>query len=94
MDICGAPRLLGRLMHAHTISTRPLFPSPRPGYEAKDLLAPFVEEPLSEVGSVHSANHTITDDQSEKGSNTVVYKLPSRQEGGADTPLPRPGRRP
>ena len=50
-----------------------------------DLLAPLVEEPLSEVRSVLSADHTITDDQSEKGSNTVVYKLPSRQEGGADT---------
>ena len=50
-----------------------------------DLLAPFVEESLSETGSVHSADHTITDDQSEKGANPVVYKLPSRQEEGADT---------
>ena len=51
-----------------------------------DLLAPFMEESLSETGSVHSADHTITDEQSEKGANPVVYKLSaSRQEGGTDT---------
>ena len=50
-----------------------------------DLLAPFMEESLSETGSLHSADHTITDEQSEKGANPVVYKLFSRQEEGADT---------
>ena len=34
---------------------------------------------------MHSADHTITDEQSEKGANPVVYKLSSRQEEGADT---------
>ena len=49
-----------------------------------DLLALFVEG-ISENGSVHSADHTVTDDQSEKGANPVVYKLANRQEEGADT---------
>ena len=44
-----------------------------------------MEESLSETGSVHSADHTITDEQSEKGANPVVYKLSSKQEEGADT---------
>ena len=44
-----------------------------------------MEESLSETGSVHSADHTITDEQSEKGANPVVYKLSNRQEEGADT---------
>lgn len=48
-----------------------------------DLLAPYMEESLSETTSVQTADHT--DDQPEKGANPTVYKLPSRQEGGADT---------
>ena len=53
-----------------------------------DLLAPFVEVPPSEAGSENSADHTVTDDQSERGTTPVVYRLGSsagRQEGGADT---------
>ena len=49
-----------------------------------DLLTPFVEG-ISENGSVHSADHTVTDNQSEKCANPVVYKLANRQEEGADT---------
>ena len=62
-----------------------------------DLLAPFMEVSPSEAGSEGSADHTVTDDQSERGANSVVYKLgssSSRQEGGADTSLPQPVRRP
>ena len=49
-----------------------------------DILSPFVEE-MSEAGSVRSADPTVTDDQSEKGTSPVVYKLASTQGEGADT---------
>lgn len=53
-----------------------------------DLLSPFVEESPSETASVLSADYTITEDRSEKGSNTTVYRLSSRQGGGADPSPP------
>lgn len=49
-----------------------------------DILSPFVEE-MSEAGSVRSADPTVTDDQSEKGTSPVVYKLANTQGEGADT---------
>ena len=48
-----------------------------------DLLSPYAER-ISELGSVYSADHTVTDDQSELGANPVtVHKLHAGQ--GADT---------
>ena len=49
-----------------------------------DILSPFVDE-MSEAGSMCSTDPTVTDDQSEKGTSPVVYKLASRQGEGADT---------
>ena len=49
-----------------------------------DLLAPFVDG-LNETESVISADHTVTDSQSQKSTNPVVYKLANRQGEGADT---------
>ena len=49
-----------------------------------DILSPFADE-MSEAGSVHSADPTVTDDQSEKDTSPVVYKLANRQGEGADT---------
>lgn len=49
-----------------------------------DLLSPFVDGD-SETGSVVSADHTVTDNQSQKSAKPVVYKLANRQEKGADT---------
>lgn len=49
-----------------------------------DLLSPFIEELSSETTSVHTADHTVTDDQSDKQLNTTVYRPSSRQGGGAD----------
>ena len=52
-----------------------------------DLLAPFIEVSPSQAGSEGSADHTVTDDLSERGTNSVVYKLgsSSSRQGGADT---------
>ena len=44
-----------------------------------------MEEYPSETESVHTADHTVTDDQVEKRANPVVHKLAGRQEEGADT---------
>jgi hypothetical protein len=49
-----------------------------------DLLSPFVDG-NSETGSVISADHTVTDNQSQKSTKPVVYKLANRQEEGVDT---------
>lgn len=49
-----------------------------------DLLSPFVDGD-SETGSVVSADPTVTDNQSQKSTQPVVYKLVNRQEEGADT---------
>ena len=49
-----------------------------------DLLASFVDG-LSETESLVSADHTVTDSQSQESTNPVVYKLANRQGEGADT---------